>query len=62
MLTQPTVQSVFTEFYFLFSKAYFSSVILKYVFKYLQFCHSTCFRHNFSVLTPIWPVQIALGS
>jgi len=41
------------KFRSLFLKANFGSVLLKYVFSYLQFCHSTCFNHKISVLTPI---------
>jgi hypothetical protein len=59
---KPAVLSVIHEIRLLVLKTYFFPVNQKYVFWYLQFCHSNCFGRKIFVLTPIWPVQDALGS
>jgi len=59
---EPAVQNMFTDFVFIIWKRILFRLSLKYVFTYLQICHWFCFSHNFSVLTPIWSVQITLGS
>ena len=58
----PRSFACFTVSVFFLSKAYFRSDGLKYVFNYLQICHSTCFSRKIFVLTPIRSVQVALGS
>jgi hypothetical protein len=59
---EPAVLGVIQKLRFFVLKTYFLSVNQKYVFRYLQNCHWFCFSHNFSILTPIWPVQVALDS
>jgi hypothetical protein len=50
---EPAVLSVNQEIRLLVLKTYFFPVNQKYVFWYLQFCHSNCFGRKIFVLTPI---------
>jgi hypothetical protein len=50
---EPAVLSVIQEIRLLVLKTYFFPVNQKYVFWYLQFCHSNCFDRKIFVLTPI---------
>jgi hypothetical protein len=59
---KPAVQNMFTGFVFFIWKRILFRLRIIYVFNYLQNCHWFCFSHNFSVLTPIWSVQLTLGS
>jgi hypothetical protein len=61
-LCNPQSKAYSSIAYYPFESVVWSQLSQKYVLSYLQLCHWVCFSHNLSVLTPIWPVQIALGS
>ena len=61
-ILEPAVLGAIWEKRLRFGKRIFVRVKTKYVFCYLQDCHSQYFAHKIVILTPNLSVQIVLGS